>query len=335
MASASPERLTLWLPTWLTTWPPILLSLFSLLTLAACAQHPPASPSPVSGHPEQDRQAILAMAGDYEVRFEFIENLALAPGYSAHEPHISGGHERVLVLEDSPERIVLQHLLVSSRGHVVKHWRQDWEYQPARSWRYLGGYRWAQRNVAPEEAAGKWVQTVWQVDDSPRYAALGRWEHAHGISRWTSEETWRPLPRREHTTRDDYDVLIGTNRHTLTAAGWAHEQHNYKLDRASDRYLAHEVATNTYTRSNTTDLSAASAYWEKTNRFWAAVRAYWDELLYNNPSVALIQPSDTDSPSHLMAMLEQANDLSHQQLDNDALAELVRDTLAPYLADAP
>ena len=44
-----------------------------------------------------------------------------------------------------------------------------------------------------------------------------------------SQETWRPLPRREFSVRDDYDVLIGTNRHTITLNGWSQEEDNLKV----------------------------------------------------------------------------------------------------------
>ena len=39
----------------------------------------------------------------------------------------------------------------------------------------------------------------------------------------------RPLPRRESSVRDDYDVLIGHNRHTIVPSGWVHEEENYKV----------------------------------------------------------------------------------------------------------
>lgn len=43
-----------------------------------------------------------------------------------------GGDEAVIVVEDSPGKIVLQHILVDTRsGHVVKRWRQDWIYEAA------------------------------------------------------------------------------------------------------------------------------------------------------------------------------------------------------------
>lgn len=303
----------------------------ALLGLAACATHPGPDTTDTADR-ERDRQAILAMAGHYAVNFDFLENLALAPDYSLHEAHTSEAHELVLVVEDSPERIVLQHILVSERGHVVKHWRQDWIYQATDFWAYAGDYTWSQRHITPAEAAGKWLQTVWQVDDSPRYAGIGRWEHGHGISTWTSDITWRPLPRREHTTRNDYDVLVSTNRHTITPTGWVHEQDSYKFNRATDQYLAHEVGTNTYTRDDEFDLSPAESYWEKTHHFWAVVRDKWDALLSDNTTVGLAQPDDKDfEGSHLMALLQRANDLSHQELDDAQLSQLVDDTLTPFV----
>jgi len=39
-------------------------------------------------------------------------------------------------------------------------------------------------------------------------------------STWHSENTWWPLPRREFSVRNDYNVLSGSNRHTITPTGW-------------------------------------------------------------------------------------------------------------------
>ena len=108
--------------------------------------------------------------------------------------------------------------------------RQDWEYEPTKMWSYIGNYKWKSIELKQQDEQGKWLQTVWQVDESPCYAGLGRWTKDNGVTEWTSNETYRPLPRREHTIRNDYDVIIGTNRHALTATGWVHEQDNIKFD---------------------------------------------------------------------------------------------------------
>lgn len=309
-------------------WP--LLAFYSLLlaALSGCQTLPNAADAP----PAADRAAILAMAGGYQVSFQFQQDMVFVPGSMASDDYHSGGQELVLVLHDQPDHIVLQHLLVSGRGHVTKHWRQEWIWQPQQRWRYLGGYRWANEPVAATEAAGRWLQTVWQVDDSPRYAGLGRWQHAHGVSQWVSESTLRPLPRREHSVRQDYDALISINRHVLTADGWVHGQDNLKWQQQADRVIAHESGLNHYRRDDQFDFEPALRYWAQTARYWAAVREHWAQLLAQRPQLVLAPHDPVElAGSHLMALLIDANDLSHQQLDDDALRARIAALIAPYL----
>ena len=130
----------------------------------------------------------------------------------------------------------------------------------------------------PPERRGAWTQSVLQVDDSPRYAARGRWQHAGGVSSWISDETWRPLPRREFSVRKDYDVLVGTNRHTITPQGWVQEENNLKLAMNERRYLAREYGVARYDRIRDYDFGAGEKYYARTEPFWAEVRAAWREL---------------------------------------------------------
>ncbi|MCU0758825.1 MAG: hypothetical protein MUF07_06460 [Steroidobacteraceae bacterium] len=255
-----------------------LLTLAALGALASTAR--PGEPSPA---PERDRAAIRAMAGEYRVTFEFTEVAALRAGYETRPSKRSGGTELVLLVEDAPTRLVLQHLLLDTRrGEVVKHWRQDWSWQGAAIDEFQGGRTWRRRALPEAEVEGRWVQSVYEVDDSPRYASHGRWEHRGATSEWVSESTWRPLPRREHTTRDDYDVLVGINRHIVTPWGWVHAQDNTKLDLRRDTeepLVAREVGTNTYRRIGDVDFGPARAYWQRTADYWAAVRAGWEARL--------------------------------------------------------
>ncbi|MEO0587771.1 MAG: DUF6607 family protein, partial [Planctomycetota bacterium] len=182
---------------------------------------------------EKDRKAILAMAGEYEVDFQFQETVTIVPGYELKDPYNSGATEFVEVVEDTGDRIVLQHILVMSdpkdaeaKPHVVKHWRQDWVYQDTTLIEYRGNRIFETVELSADEVAGTWSQAVYQVDDSPRYEAIGSWSHIGDRSSWASKETWRPLPRREHTKRDDYQVMVARNRHTITPTGWVHEQDN-------------------------------------------------------------------------------------------------------------
>jgi len=136
------------------------------------------------------------------------------------------------VIEDAGDTIRLQHILVAGRGEekvAVKHWRQDWIYEPEEVLVFVGGNAWAWRPIDEAAAEGKWAQTVYQVDDSPRYGALAAWSHDRGVSEWEPPSEWRPLPRRDATTRDDYHVIDGVNRHAITPFGWVHEQDNSKV----------------------------------------------------------------------------------------------------------
>ncbi|MDB4320062.1 hypothetical protein N9981_01715, partial [bacterium] len=48
--------------------------------------------------PEQDRRAILAMAGDYRVSFDFMETLGFSEDYQPPAPYFSWGTEHVEVI---------------------------------------------------------------------------------------------------------------------------------------------------------------------------------------------------------------------------------------------
>ena len=233
---------------------------------------------------EADRQAILAMAGEYTVTFDFTEFLPIEAGYELKEPKVTPAREVVYVIEDEGDYIALQHLLLvgpPNEPTVIKHWRQDWAYEPDRLMAYQGFNTWEMLDVAEADAAGAWSQTVYQVDDSPRYAGIARWEHADNASTWEPASSYRPLPRRDATTRDDYDVIDAVNRHTVTAWGWTHEQDNSKvvLRDGTPRELVREHGINTYTRTDLARDDAAAEYWAATEDYWAEVREAWDAIM--------------------------------------------------------
>jgi hypothetical protein len=247
---------------------------------------------PGLGAQERDRRAILAMAGPYRVSFDFLEVVRYEPSLKQDAPYQSWGTEYVFVTEDRSEFIALQHILVMrmlrdggsggspivSEPMVVRHWRQEWRYEAPTLLAYEGENTWARRATPAAARRGAWTQTVLQVDDSPRYAALGRWEHSDGVSTWISDETWRPLPRREFSVRKDYDVLVGTNRHTITPTGWVQEENNLKLALKDRKYLAREYGVARYQRIKDYDFGAGEKYYARTEPFWAEVRAAWREL---------------------------------------------------------
>lgn len=256
------------------------------LAAPALAQDAAMSPRPEAAAQvrfEQDRQSILAMAGDYRVRFEFDETTPFLEGYEPREPTRSGGHEIVRVIADTGTFISLQHTLVAEHGGqlmIIKHWRQDWTYQPETVLTYSGPDTWTLTPVAEADRAGAWSQTVWQTDDSPRYGGVGRWDYSNGVASWEAR-TWRPLARRDATRNPPYDRYDAMNRHVITPAGWVREQDNFKVRQGANglETVVHEFGVNTYTRFDDYNVAAGDAYWTATADYWAVVRRRWDEAI--------------------------------------------------------
>jgi hypothetical protein len=257
---------------------------------------------------ERDRRAILAMAGTYRVTFDFLEVTPFSMLERTTAPYQSWGTEKVYVDSDTERFISLVHILemriVDDNGKlsepvITKHWRQDWSYEPSHVVRYQGNDRWERRSLAPAQASARWAQTVYQVDESPRYASLGKWEHTASFSTWLSDETWRPLPRREWSVRSDYQVLAGTNRHTILSNGWVQEENNLKavltpareLDPARP-YVGREYGVARYERIRNADFAAADSYYERTKEFWDQVRDRWSSVFAERGSVTLRGPVD-------------------------------------------
>ena len=288
--------------------PPLKTGVFfaAACVLTACSTttdlvsaEPTAAAESVAETFERDRGSILAMAGDYKVTFDFTETVSFVEGYELKEPKLSGGYESVRVIEDRGDFISLQHLLVvgpDDSPFVVKHWRQDWQYEPARVLTFIGGNAWEWQDVSASERAGSWSQTVYQVDDAPRYGAVGPWTYEDGIAEWTPPQEWRPLPRRDMTTRDDYHAVDAVNRHVITPLGWVHEQDNSKLMLdGTPRALVREVGVNTYLAFDDYPVSAAEDYWAGTAEFWAGVRAEWNRIEADHERFAITIQGETEA----------------------------------------
>lgn len=194
---------------------------------------------------------------------------------------------------------------------VIKHWRQDWAHEPARLMRYRGFNTWDFADLSADQVAGAWSQTVYQVDASPRYAGLARWTHGVNASTWEPDVSWRPLPRRDATIRDDYDVIEAVNRHTITAWGWNHEQDNTKLvlRDGEQRALVREHGINTYRRAELAGVEAAAEYWAGTSDYWALIRAAWDSVF--EAASEFTVDDDADGTRLYMHLLSAADDVAN------------------------
>ena len=234
-----------------------------------------------------DRKAILSMAGNFAVNFQFQETVALTAGYEFHAPYEENAHEHVELVEDTGKSITLQHLLVINEGGdkpmIIKHWAQIWKYEDPIVLNYQGDRTWTPVHLSPEAVKGTWTQYVTQVDDSPRYKAAGKWEHEGNYSAWNSMPSTRPLPRREYSKRKDYDLIAAVNHHIITPDGWVHTQENRKVIIRDGRNesLCLESGKNTYRRvaDDEVDFQAAVDFWNKQSDFWVKVRSAWNDLI--------------------------------------------------------
>ncbi len=319
-----------------------------LILLAGLAGAASAQEAARGADPAADRKAILAMLGEYDVDFAFDETVLLAPGYERAPAQRSGGSEVVILVEDSaradgtPRRIVLQHILVDPKsGHVTKHWRQDWTYEATQRFEFSTDQTWRVRPLPPEKTRGAWTQCVYEVSDAPRYCGTGKWNHKYGVATWTSDRTWRPLPRREYTRREDYNAMNVENRHTIVPGGWTHEQDNTKTVRAADgsteRTIAREYGFNDYRKDTDVDFTPAHDYWKATAGYWERVRARWDAFLEGGRGLHL--KTKIDGMALIMPLFTQAAEVEEGKAVPDAdidaaFAEWVEDVPAETVATA-
>jgi hypothetical protein len=260
---------------------------------------------------DADRAGILAMAGSYKVRFDMQETTPWMKGYTPLNHKISGGNEVVRVIGDTGRKIMLQHMLVieqDGKTHVIKHWRQDWEYEPARVLVYSAPNTWKWDDVPEKMRHGRWSQTVYQVDDSPRYAGWGEFTTVGGVRRWRSNWTWRPLARRDAVRHPVYDRYLAINRHQNTPDGWIHWQDNMKMGLVGGKLtpIVQESVLNTYARFDGYNVKAADDYWTATKAYWAAVRAEWDKVATARGGIGIKEEAETGTVVSAR-LLEMAN----------------------------
>jgi len=301
---------------------------------ASSAPNVVAAQAPASAF-ERDRQSILAQAGQYRVRFDMRENVSFVDGYEPLEAKISGGNEIVRVVYDDGARISLQHILVmehDGQTMVIKHWRQDWVYQPETVLTYAGPNEWTLTPVSATERQGAWSQTVWQTDDSPRYGGVGHWSYDNGLAEWTSGATWRPLARRDAVRDPIYDRYLGTNRHALTPAGWVHIQDNVKMQSAQGAEaeltaVVQEDVVNTYRKWDGYDAAPGDAYWTATKDYWAAVRGFWDAAIVAHNGVHVEETPETGAVTGI-PLMGLAQKIQDGEITSDAAIEQARTVIA-------
>lgn len=285
----------------------------------------------------QDRQSILDFCGCYEVSFQFAETFTPDPNYTFHDNYYSSGLEWIVPVAVEEDFISLQHLLIVGRGDkksVIKHWRQDWEFEDRGLFAYVGNHQWNYRGFDEDDVQGQWTQKVFEVSDAPRYAASATWVHVDGRHYWESTSD-APLPRREYTKRDDYNILQRTNHHEITEYGHFHEQDNVKIAKkpSRERIRAYEKGMNIYTKVDDARCASAQKWWEENRQFWADVRSVWQEV-FDQQDIIRIQPK-VDGQPMFMRLFPLGEALSAQGIyDSREAKERIRQVIRQYV-DAP
>lgn len=280
---------------------------------------------------DQDLQSIKDMCGCYEVEFNFAETFSPDKDYEFHENYRSGALEYVFPVEQTDNKIVLQHLLIVGDTMIIKHWRQDWLYENRDIYSFHKDNTWNYVKLPKADVEGQWTQKVFQVDDGPRYEASGSWVHVDGKHYWEASSD-APLPRREFSKRKDYNVMARTNRQEITDYGWLHEQDNKKVLREGneDKVLAWEKGWNTYTKTDEAKCKVAKEWWTKHAIYWADVRAVWDELFASKETVAI--KAKVDDKVLFMQLFSLQDDLINNDSYNSTVSKSkIRETIQKYL----
>jgi hypothetical protein len=137
--------------------------------------------------------------------------------------------------------------------------------------------------------------------------------------------------------RNDYQVLAGINRHTITPTGWVQEEENLKLVLDDDGrpaagvpYLARELGVNRYEHVVGFDFSAGDRYWERSGEFWRNVRNAWSDLYSEKDEFELLD--EVGGRQMFEPFFEYADRLDQgEPYDPDKARDLIRETFATYL----
>lgn len=277
----------------------------------------------------QDIKAIKDMCGCYEVEFNFAETFSPDKDYEYHDNYRSGGLEYIFPVSESNDKIVLQHLLIVGDTMIIKHWRQDWLYENTDLYTYDKDNTWKYQELDKSGVKGQWTQKVYQVDDGPRYEGSASWVHIDGKSYWESVAD-APLPRREFSKRDDYNVMVRENRHEITKYGWLHEQDNQKVLRAQeDELLAWEKGWNTYKKTEYSKCNVAKEWWDEHEAYWADVRIVWDELFASKSTVKI--KKKVDDKVLFMQLFALQDELKGSNYDSKNAQPEIKATIQKYL----
>lgn len=276
-----------------------------------------------------ERKLIKSMAGNYRVTFKFAETFSPIKDYAYHDRHFSQAKEVAFIIEESENRIAIQHILFVG-DHQIKHWRQDWLYENQTLLTLIKDHKWKKTILPPEEAKGTWTQKVYQVDDCPRYQGYGTWVHVDGRHYWESTAD-AALPRREISTaaRSDYNVLRRHSRiEIFSDGGWIIEQDNEKIHRHKndeESLICMEKGLERFTPKSY-DASKIMTWWKKQEAFWRQVRELWLGFIDTQDTITI-----TDDEGLYKAQFELAKKFEGNRYDPKAARIAIKSLLRKHV----
>lgn len=259
----------------------------------------------------QEHKAIDQLCGCFEVTFNYSETFTndKSKQYISAPLNNKKVIEYVHPIKKTNDEYVLQHILVVNDNMMIKHWREDWIYQNNVVWDYVAENTWKKRTINADQVKGEWTQTVWEVSDAPRYQGSSKWVSTNNQMFWLNTAD-APLPRREYTTRKDYNILNRTNRLIVSDQGYMHEQDNIKIIRTAgqtDSILAYEKGYNKYVRVDDSKCAKAKDFWQKKAPFWTDVVAVWDSYFEKHGQVEIKFAVDSKQMFEALDELEKTN----------------------------
>ena len=98
----------------------------------------------------KDIESIKSMCGCFKIDFNFAETFVFSDDedYKKSKTYKSSGLEWGQLVVDENNKISIQHLLIVGSKQfptIVKHWRQDWQYQDKFLSEFVGNNTWKKR----------------------------------------------------------------------------------------------------------------------------------------------------------------------------------------------
>lgn len=281
---------------------------------------------------QNGKEQIKKLCGCYDVTFTYAETFAPDSNYEFRDRKTAHARELITPIIENDKELVLQHMLIVSDNYIIKHWREDWKYEENELLQFTGNNTWIKEEVSKPKVAGTWTQTVWQVDDMPRYQGYSAWITNNGKTYWENT-AFAPLPRREYTTRSDYNIMNRTNRIMPTEYGWVHEQDNEKIIRTKDgdKLLVQEKGINKYEKIDDSKCAVALKNWEESKDFWVVVRAQWQHYV-DKQSVIVVKDKVNDEKLYEHLYVLEA-EWKEQGLTAKQLSKKVKELFELFVSD--